>query len=57
MHTRAACKERDMTPWFTHYRWAYLRAIGAAPFEQFEAPVACACRPPAFPPRLLLTNA
>jgi hypothetical protein len=36
-----ACKGQDVTPWYTQYRWAYLRSIGPAPFEQFDVPVAC----------------
>ena len=39
---RAACKGQDVTPWYTQYRWAYLRSIGPAPYEHFDVPVACA---------------
>jgi len=31
----------DPTPWFTHYRWHYLRSLGVSETEFFEHPVAC----------------
>ncbi|PRP88533.1 hypothetical protein PROFUN_02944 [Planoprotostelium fungivorum] len=30
----------DPTPWFTHYRWHYLRSLGVSDTEFFEHPVA-----------------
>eukprot|EP01114_Cavostelium_apophysatum_P009903 TRINITY_DN2322_c0_g2_i1.p1 TRINITY_DN2322_c0_g2~~TRINITY_DN2322_c0_g2_i1.p1 ORF type:complete len:1266 (+),score=437.02 TRINITY_DN2322_c0_g2_i1:149-3946(+) len=33
--------QKDSTPWYTYYRWEYLRSMGISELECFEHPVAC----------------
>eukprot|EP01119_Soliformovum_irregulare_P017192 TRINITY_DN5065_c0_g1_i1.p1 TRINITY_DN5065_c0_g1~~TRINITY_DN5065_c0_g1_i1.p1 ORF type:complete len:1258 (+),score=327.93 TRINITY_DN5065_c0_g1_i1:91-3864(+) len=36
-----AITNQDPTPWYSAFRWEYLRTIGASEVEYFEHPVAC----------------
>src|SRR5690242_8676735 len=36
-----ALQGKDPTPWFSYYRWEYLRSLGVSELEFFEHPIAC----------------
>jgi len=34
-------REKEATPWYTYYRWEYLKSMGVSEIECFEHPIAC----------------